>query len=128
MTELKSDSCVGQIQIADEVIALIAGTAAAEVEGVSMSGTITRDIAGILGKKNSAKGVYIVVQGRDVNIQLNVLVKLGCKINGIALEVQEKVKTAVETMTGLNVVEVNIHVAGLYMPREKQAREKRIAE
>lgn len=128
MTELKNNSCVGQIQIADEVTALIAGTAAAEVEGVALSGTITRDIAGMLGKKNSSKGVHIAVQDKDVTIQLNLLVKLGYKINEIALEVQEKVKTAVETMTGLNVTEVNIHVAGLYLPREKSTREKRSAE
>lgn len=109
-------SNLGQIQIADEVIAIIAGTASLEVEGVDgMSSTFTGfsgDISKI-GKKNLSKGVRITVLDDTVIADLSVFIKSGSKIHDVAVEVQKKVKTAIETMTGLLVTSVNVTVAGL---------------
>ena len=124
MTEIKNESCVGQIQIADEVIAIIAGTAAIEVDGVAfMAGHFTRDIAEILGRKNLSKGVAVMVNESEVIISLNLLVKLGHKVREVTYEVQEKVKTAVETMTGLTVKEVNINVTGVHSGKERPSKQ-----
>ena len=112
-------SQIGQIQIADEVIAIIAGLAAAEVEGVhGMSGNFTGDIVEKLGKKNLAKGVKVEVGDTDVSIHMYLIISYGYKIPEIAEQVQQKVKGAIETMTGLTVVEVNLHIAGLYIEKQ----------
>jgi uncharacterized alkaline shock family protein YloU len=107
------NSCVGKVHIADDVIATIAGTAAMEIEGIAaMAGNIS-DIAELLGKKNLSKGVKVTVLDDAASFELNIFVKNGFKIPEICEKVQEKVKTAVETMTGLCVSEVNINVNGL---------------
>lgn len=111
---------VGQIQIADEVIAIIAGLAATEVEGIAgMSGNFTGGIAEILGRKNLAKGVKVEVGESEVSIDLSVVIKFGYKIPEVASAVQKKVKNAIETMTGLSVIEINLHVTGVYVEKNK---------
>src|SRR5690554_7839277 len=103
----------GNITFADEVVAIIAGLAASEIEGVAaMSGGIAGGIAEKLGKKNLSKGVKIQLGEKEVAIDLYIIVEYGARIPEIAWNIQENTKKAVETMTGLNVVEVNIHVQG----------------
>jgi len=102
---------IGQVQISDEVIAVIAGTAAMEIDGVvSMSGNFTGDLAEKLGKRNASRGVKVSVADGDVAVDISIVVRLGCKIQDVSAEVQKRVKTAIETMTGLNVNEINVHV------------------
>ena len=111
---------VGQVQIADEVIAVIAGLAATEVEGVSkMSGNITNDIVSKLGMKNLSKGVKVTIDGEQVSVVLNLVLNYGVSIPKTSQEVQEKVKAAIENMTGLTVSEVNIRIAGIQMEDEQ---------
>lgn len=105
---------VGQVQIADEVIAVIAGLAATEVDGVQkMSGNITNEIVSKLGMKNLSKGVKVNIDEEQVDVVLNLILKYGVSIPKTSKEVQEKVKSAIETMTGLTVNEVNIRIAGI---------------
>lgn len=111
---------VGQVQIADEVIAVIAGLAATEVEGVSkMSGNITNEIVSKLGMKNLSKGVKVTIDGEQVSVVLNLVLNYGVSIPKTSKEVQEKVKAAIENMTGLTVTEVNIRIAGIQMEDEQ---------
>ena len=111
---------VGQVQIADEVIAVIAGLAATEVEGVSkMSGNITNEIVSKLGMKNLSKGVKVTIDGEQVSVVLNLVLNYGVRIPKTSQEVQEKVKAAIENMTGLTVSEVNIRIAGIQMEDEQ---------
>lgn len=109
---------VGQVQIADEVIAVIASIAATEVEGVAkMSGNITSEIAGMVGMKNLSKGVKVKVdeEMEKVDINLSLIMDYGVSIPDISREVQDRVKNSIETMTGLEVSEVNIRIAGIQM-------------
>ena len=112
---VKKDSSLGAIRIADEVVSIIAGLAATEVDGIAgMSG----GIAEMLGRKNFAKGVKVEVGEKEAAVDLYIIVKYGVRIPDIALAVQENVKQAIETMTGLSVVEVNVHVQGVGFPEE----------
>ena len=105
---------VGQVQIADEVIAVIAGLAATEVDGVQqMSGNINNELVSKLGMKNLSRGVKVSIDAEQVDVVLNLILKYGVSIPKISREVQEKVKGAIETMTGLTVNEVNIRIAGI---------------
>ena len=107
---------MGEVQIADEVVAIIAGLAATEVEGVaSMAGNITNELVGKLGMKNLSRGVKVVVQENEVTVELSLNMSYGYSIPKTSAKVQEKVKSAIESMTGLSVVEVNIHIAGVDM-------------
>ncbi len=111
---------VGQIQIADEVIAIIAGIAATEVDGIEgMSGNFTGGIAEILGKKNLSKGVKVTVGEREVSVDLFVVIKFGVTIPEVALTVQKRVKNAIETMTGLTVIEINVNITGVHFDKDK---------
>jgi uncharacterized alkaline shock family protein YloU len=102
------------VKISDDVVSVIAGIAATEVEGiVGMAGGIVGDISEILGKKNLSKGVKVDVGKREAALDLFVITRYGVRIPEVAYRVQEKVKQAVESMTGLRVVEVNIHVHGV---------------
>ena len=110
---------VGQVQIADEVIAVIAGLAATEVDGVAkMNGNITNEVVSKLGMKKLSKGVKIDIEGQDVEVTLNLVLAYGVSIPRTSKEVQEKVKNAIENMTGMNVKEVNIRIAGIDMGEE----------
>ena len=109
----------GTISYANDVIAIIAGLAATEIVGISgMSGGITSGIAEMLGRKNLTKGVKVEVGTEETAIDLNVIVDYGVQIHKVAFDVQENVKKAVETMTGLHVVEVNVYVQGVNVAQE----------
>lgn len=110
---------VGEVQIADEVVATIAGLAATEVKGVTAtSGNVTNEIAGKLGKKNLSKGVKVVVNPDAVSVDMALTLDYGYGIPETAKQVQEKVKLAIENMTGLQVKEVNIRIAGVNIVKE----------
>lgn len=107
---------LGEVKIADEVVAIIAGLAAMEVEGVaSMAGTATRELIGKLGMKSLSKGVKVDVLEGIVTVCLTLNLKYGFSIMDISGKVQEKVKIAIENMTGLTVADVNIRIAGVEM-------------
>jgi uncharacterized alkaline shock family protein YloU len=112
---------IGTIKITDEVVAIISGIAAMEVPGVAgMSGGIAGGIAEALGRKNLSKGVKVEVGERETAIDLYIIVEYGYRIPEVAWTIQEKVKQAVEDMTGLRVVEVNIHIQGVNIDRERK--------
>lgn len=116
---IQTDENIGEVQIADEVVAIIAGLAAMEVEGVaSMAGNATKELINKLGKKSLSKGVKVDVLERIVTVSLAINMKYGYSIKAVTAKVQEKVKTAIETMTGLEVADVNIRVAGVDVPEE----------
>jgi uncharacterized alkaline shock family protein YloU len=113
MTDIKVNG-PGKVRIADDVFAVIAGTAALEVEGVAgLAGHLAEDIAEKLGRRYLGKGVTIKVENNAVSITTDISVKSGVKIQDIGREVQDKIKNAVETMTGLTVAEVNVSVSTL---------------
>lgn len=113
----------GQIQISDEVISIIAGTAAAETEGVSLpSSAPVSSVKGFFGKKNQSKGVKVTVEENTALIEIEVVVKFGINIKNACEEVQQKVKNAVETMTGLTVSDVNINVTAIMVEKEQPAQ------
>ncbi|WP_213974009.1 Asp23/Gls24 family envelope stress response protein [Tepidanaerobacter acetatoxydans] len=104
----------GSIKIADDVVGVIAGLAATEVAGIAgMSGGIVGGITEMLGRKNLAKGVKVEVNEKEAFVDLYVIVDYGVRIPEVSWNVQENVKKAIENMTGLSVVEVNIHVQGV---------------
>lgn len=110
---------IGEVQIADEVVAIIAGLAATEVEGVaSMAGNITNEWVSRLGMKNLSKGVKVEVSEDYVSVDLSLMMKYGYSIPAVSEKVQEKVKSAIENMTGLSVLDVNIKIAGMTMNEE----------
>lgn len=115
MESLGSDNSLGSIRIADEVVEVIAGLAASEVEGVvGMSGGLVGDLANMLGRnKNLSKGVKVEVGEHEVAVDLFIVVEYGVSIPDVAMGVQEAVKDAIESMTGLKVVEANVHVQGV---------------
>lgn len=104
----------GQVHIANDVIAMIAGIAATEVEGVAyMTGNITNELISKLGVKNLAKGVKIDISENYVSVELSLSIKYNYNIKEVSKKVQDKVKVAIENMTGFNVIEVNIKIAGI---------------
>ena len=116
---IQSDASLGEVKIADEVVAIIAALAATEVEGVaSMAGNITNEVIGKLGIKNLSKGVKVDVLEGVVTVSLALNLKYDYSIMEVSAKVQEKVKNAVENMTGLEVADVNIRVAGVEMEKQ----------
>jgi uncharacterized alkaline shock family protein YloU len=110
---------IGVVKITDDVVSIIAGLAAVDVEGVaSMSGGFAGGIAEALGMKNLSKGVKVEVGEKEALINLYIIVEYGVRIPEVAWNIQEKVKNSVENMTGLTVTEVNIHVQGINMAKE----------
>lgn len=113
---IQNDSSRGEVQIADEVVAIIAALAATEVEGVdSMAGNITNELVSKLGMKNLSKGVKVDVLEGVVTVSLALNLKYNYSIMDVTGKVQEKVKLAIENMTGLEVADINIRVAGVEM-------------
>ena len=113
---IQNDASKGEIKIADEVVAIIAALAATEVEGVaSMAGNITNELIGKLGMKNLSKGVKVDVLEGIVTVSLALNLKYNYSIVEVSARVQEKVKNAIENMTGLEVADVNITGAGVEM-------------
>lgn len=104
----------GEVKIADDVIAAIAGMAATEIEGVAyMSGNITKEIIGKLGIKNLSRGVVIRLEEGKVHAELSIVIRYGYSIPKTSRTIQEKVKSSIEGMTGLPVERVNVHIIGV---------------
>lgn len=117
---IQNDASKGEIKIADEVVAIIAALAATEVEGVaSMAGNITNELIGKLGMKNLSKGVKVDILEGIVTVSLALNLKYNYSIVEVSARVQEKVKNAIENMTGLEVADVNIKVAGVEMESQE---------
>ena len=114
------------IKIADDVIAVIAGAAASEVPGVSsMAGGFAGGISEVFsGKKNFAKGIKVEAGEKETKIDVNIIVEYGARIPDVAFEIQNRVKKAVEGITGLKVVEVNVHVQGVNTEANTETSEK----
>ena len=113
---LKDDENVGAIQIADDVVAMIASLATTEVEGVNaMAGTITNELMSKVGVKSLTKGVRVAVLEGNVPVDLAVTMEYGYNIPASCQKVQAKVKSAIENMTGLTCSDVNIRIAGVKM-------------
>lgn len=115
---------LGVIKISEEVVSIIASLAATEVKGVAgMSGGFVGGIAEKLGMKNMSKGVKVAVGEKEAAVDIFIIVDYGVKIPDVAWQIQENVKKAIESMTGLNVVEVNIHIQGVDMGRDTKEEE-----
>lgn len=115
---LSSEKDFGTVQIADEVVAMIAGLAATEIEGVnSMAGNITHEIMSKSGPKSLNKGMRVEVMGQKVKIDLAINLDYGYSIPVTCQQVQGKVKNAVETMTGLDCTDVNIRISGINLKK-----------
>ena len=111
---------IGEVRIADEVVAISAGLAATEVDGVdSMAGNITNELVGKLGMKILSKGVKVDVTEEHVSVDLSLNIKYGYNIPEVSERVQERVKSAIENMTGLTVLDVNVKIAGVNMAEDK---------
>lgn len=114
---------LGELRIANEVVAIVAGLAATEVQGVAgMSGGIAGGIAEMLGRKNLSKGVRVEVGEEQAAVDLFVVVEYGVHIPTVAWNIQENVKRAIESMTGLQVVDVNVHVQGVHFPQNEEEK------
>jgi len=119
ITQESSREEYGKVTFADEVVAIIAGLAATEVRGVSaMSGSVAGGIVERLGRKNLSKGVKVEVGEKETAIDLYIIVEYGVRIPEVAWNIQESVKKAVESMTGLTVVEVNVHIQGVSFEKD----------
>lgn len=115
---LQEDENIGAVQIADDVVAMITSLAATEVEGVSaMAGNITNELMSKVGVKSLTKGVKVDIFDQSVTVDLAVMVEYGYNIPAISQKVQQKVKSAIENMTGLTVTDVNIRIAGVNMQK-----------
>ena len=115
----------GKIVFADDVVATIAYLAAGEVEGVhAMIGTTMEGLTEKLGKKNYTKGVKVEVGAEECICDITIVVKYGYRIQAVAQKVQEEIKNAIETMTGLKVVEVNVNVNAIYFEPEPKPEPK----
>ncbi len=111
---VRNQDQTGEIQIADDVVAIIAGLAATEIDGVgSMAGNITNELVGKLGMKNLSKGVKVEVTQDHVCVKLAINVKYGYEIPAVCEKVQERVMAAIENMTGLPVMDVNVKVVNI---------------
>lgn len=118
----KEAGVLGDIQIADDVIAIIAGLAATEVEGVAkMYGNITNELVSKLGMKNLSKGVKVQVSPEDVKVDLSLELKYGYSVLEVSNKVQERVKQALETMTGLTVTAVRVRIAGVAFDKDEKS-------
>lgn len=112
---------LGSIRVADEVVRIIAGLAATEVPGVSgMSGGVVGGIADRLGRKNLSKGVKVEVGETETAVDLFIIVDYGSRIPDVAANIQNSVKSAIEKMTGLKVVEVNVNVQGVAFAEQNE--------
>ena len=113
--QIKSDD-LGEVKVSEEVVAIIAGLAVTEVEGVSsMAGNITNEIVSKLGMKNLSKGIYVEVLDDEIKVDVAINIEYGYAIPDISTKVQDRVKTSVETMTGLNVGIVNVRIVSVDM-------------
>ena len=123
--EITLEKDTGKVNISDEVVASIAGIAAGEIDGVSgMAGSFAGGIAERLGaKKNPQKGVKIDITPDGATIDLYIIVEYGKRIPELAWNIQENVKNSVETMTGINVLTVNVHIEGINFEKKLPVQE-----
>lgn len=128
MNELVSDQPRDdKVKISEEVIATIAGIAASETENLaSMSGGFVDGIAGILGRKSMGKGIKVEMKENQVSIDLSIVMQYGCKIHEVARDMQSRVREAVESMTGMQVSAVSVHVLGVSV--DKEARKVEVVD
>ncbi|TCS96385.1 putative alkaline shock family protein YloU [Hazenella coriacea] len=116
---------LGRVEIAPEVIQIISGLSATQVDGViSLSGGVVDDLNQLLGRKNFRKGIRVDFGEQQTVIDLAIVVQYGYNIPTVGREVQEKVKTAVETMTGLNVDQIIVRVEGIKFPQAEKGKEQ----
>ena len=119
---LQDEAGRGKVQIADDVVAVIAGMAATEVKGVSaMAGNITNEIMSKVGGKNLSKGVKVTINKDRVKVSLAIMMEYGYNIQGTCSKVQDKVKSAIENMTGLTVTDIDIRIASVDMQKDKRS-------
>lgn len=117
---LQESEEIGSVKIADDVVAMIAALAATEVEGVAaMSGNMTNEFLSRVGVRNAAKGTRVEVFQKKVKVDLAITIEYGFNIPATCQRVQTKVKNAVENMTGLEVTDVNIRIAGINVAKDK---------
>lgn len=122
---VKDQDDIGEIMISADVITVIAHTVASEIEGVAgMNANIAENISSVLGRKNPTKGVKVEIDGKDVTIDFYILVEYGARIPEVAWRIQEKVKSSVESMTGMNVSSINIHVQGISFEKLKEEKKQ----
>jgi uncharacterized alkaline shock family protein YloU len=118
---------MGSIQIAPEVIAVIAGLATVEVPGVAgMSGGFAGGIADLLGRKNLSKGVKVEVGQLEAAIDVSIIIEFGTRIPEVASEIQRNIKNAIESMTGLSVIEVNVHIHDVQFKAPEKPEEEEV--
>ncbi len=116
---LSGDNALGSVQIADDVVGIIAGIAATELDGVSsMAGNITNEIMSKVGYKSLTKGVKTEIADGKVKVELALTMDYGYNIPDTCAKVQDKVKSTIENMTGLKVTDVNIRIAGVDMKKD----------
>lgn len=127
---MSNEMDMGIVKISDEVVGVIAGLATTEIKGIV--GMSTGPVGGITqiltGKKNLSKGVKVTVGENSATIDLSVVIEYGVRIPEVALKVQENVKRAVESMTGLTVSAVNIHVQNILIPKSEENNIEEIEE
>ena len=121
INEIEEENNDTGVEISDDVVAVIAGIAVSDVQGVAgmakgFAGGITEALS---GKKNLAKGIKVEVAGKETKIDVNIIVEYGTRIPDVAFEIQSRIKKSVKEMTGLEVVAVNVHVQGVQTPQEK---------
>lgn len=124
INEVEEEISDSGVEISDEVVAVIAGVAVSDVQGVAgmakgFAGGITEALS---GKKNLAKGIKVEVAGKEAKIDVNIIVEYGTRIPDVAFEIQSRIKKSVKEMTGLEVVSVNVHVQGVQTPQEKSLK------
>ena len=117
------------VKIANDAVATYAGIAVSEVPGVyGMAGGFAGITEALSGKKNLAKGIKVDVGEKDAKIDVNIIVEYGARIPEVAFEIQSRVKKSVENMTGLKVLEVNVHVQGVHAVTEKNQEQNNESE
>lgn len=119
---MENEKKAGTIKIANEVVAIIAGLAATEVEGVAgMSGGFAGGIAEMLGRDNLSKGVEVEVGEEETTIDLYIVIEYGSRIPEVSQNIQQNVSEGIESMTGLEVKNVNVHVQGVHFPKKEES-------
>lgn len=117
---VQENDSIGSVKIADDVVAMIAGIAATEVDGVaSMAGSVPNEFMSMVGVRNLKKGVRVGVINKVVEVDLALIMEYGYNIPATSQKVQERVKNAIENMTGLEVSDVNIRIAGVNMQKDR---------
>lgn len=122
LLHVNHDSNLGKVEIAPEVIEVITGIAASEVEGISqMRGSFASDMAERFGKKSHGKGVKVELTENGILIDLYVVLNFGVSIPEVAQKLQTNIKQTIKNMTGLDIDEINVHVVGIQMKSESES-------